>query len=90
MVPGAFVVDLLEDTGTMGRGEAELLMTWLEWVEVEVQGVRPLRGGAAQAEGGRDGGGGGLENIPSIHLLEIRRLNHPKCSPTGPMPTLAL
>ena len=37
-VPGAFVVDLLEDTGRMDRGEAELLLTWFEWVEVEVRG----------------------------------------------------
>ena len=26
-VPGAFVVDLLEDTGRMGRGEAEMLLS---------------------------------------------------------------
>jgi len=37
-VPGAFIVDLLEETGMMDRGEAELLFTWFEWVEVEVRG----------------------------------------------------
>ena len=41
-VPGAFVVDLLEDTGRFDRGEAELLLTWLEWVEVEVRGFTDL------------------------------------------------
>jgi len=29
-VPGAFVVDLVEETGWMDRGEAELLMSWFE------------------------------------------------------------
>ena len=39
-VPGAFVVDLLEETGRMDRGEAELLLSILEWVEVEALGPR--------------------------------------------------
>jgi hypothetical protein len=38
----------------MGRGEAELLLSWLEWVEVEaeaelVEGVRRLRGSVMKA-----------------------------------------
>ncbi len=37
-VPGAFVVDLLEDTGRFDRREAELLLSILEWVEVEALG----------------------------------------------------
>ncbi len=41
-VLGAFVVDLLEDTGRMDRREADLLLTWLEWVEVEVRGFTDL------------------------------------------------
>jgi len=41
-VPGAFFVDLLEDTGRMDRGEAELLLSWVEWVEVEARGVPAL------------------------------------------------
>jgi len=36
-VPGDFVVDLLEDTGMMDRGEAEVLMSIFAWVEVEDQ-----------------------------------------------------
>jgi hypothetical protein len=41
-VPGAFVVDLLEDTGMMDRVEAELLMSWIKWVEVEARGFPDL------------------------------------------------
>jgi hypothetical protein len=37
-VPGAFVVGLVEDTGMMDRGEAEVLLSILVWVEVEVRG----------------------------------------------------
>jgi hypothetical protein len=50
-VPGAFVVDLLEDTGMMDRGEAELLMSWIEWVEVEAQGVDHLVEGLHRLRG---------------------------------------
>jgi hypothetical protein len=43
------VVDLLEATGPVGRREAEVLLSLLEWVEVEaegelLEGVRLLRG----------------------------------------------
>ncbi len=41
-VPGAFVVDLLEDTGRFDRGEAELLLSIFEWVEVEALGAPRL------------------------------------------------
>ena len=47
-VPGAFVVDLLEDTGRFDRGEAELL---LSWVEVEVRGVPDLLEGLCRLRG---------------------------------------
>jgi len=50
-VPEAFIVDLLEDTGMMDRGEAELLMSWLEWVEVEAQGVDDLVEGLHRLRG---------------------------------------
>ncbi len=30
------------DTGRFGRGEAELLLTWFEWIEVEVRGAPAL------------------------------------------------
>ena len=59
-VPGAFVVDLLEDTGRFDRGEAELLLSWFEWVEVEARGVPQVAGGALQASRGCDEGGGGV------------------------------
>jgi hypothetical protein len=39
-VPGTFVVDLLEETGRFDRGEAELLLSWFEWVEMEVGDIR--------------------------------------------------
>ena len=51
MVPGAFVVDLLEDTGMMGREEAELLMSWFDWVEVEAQGIDDLVEGLRRLRG---------------------------------------
>ena len=41
-MPGAFVVDLLEETGRMDRGEAELLLSILEWVGVEALGCPAL------------------------------------------------
>ena len=47
-VPGAFVVDLLEDTGRMDRGEAELL---LSWVEAEALGSRRCWRASAGSEG---------------------------------------
>ena len=54
--PGEFWVDLLEDTGPMDRGEAELLLSWCEWVEVEargapdmLEGLRRLRGAVMKA-----------------------------------------
>ena len=50
-VPGAFVVDLLEDTGRLDRGEAELLLSWFEWVEVEALGSRRCWRGCAGSVG---------------------------------------
>jgi len=50
-VPGAFVVDLLEDTGTFERGEVELLLSWFEWVELEVRGVPRLLEGLCRLRG---------------------------------------
>ena len=50
-VPGAFVVDLLEDTGIMERGEAELLLSWFEWVEMEVRGVPRVLEGLCRLRG---------------------------------------
>ena len=50
-VPGAFVVDLLEDTGRFDRGEAELLLSILEWVEAEALGSRRCWRGFAGCEG---------------------------------------
>ena len=47
----SIVVDLLEDTGMMDRGEAELLMSWLEWVEMEVQGYEGLLEGLSTLKG---------------------------------------
>jgi hypothetical protein len=41
-VLGAFVVDLFEETGRMDKEEAELLLSWFEWVEVEVRGFPNL------------------------------------------------
>ena len=46
-VPWAFVIDLLEDTGRMGR-EAEVL---LSWVEVEARGFPVLLEGLARLRG---------------------------------------
>jgi hypothetical protein len=60
-------VDLQEATGSVGRREAEVLLSILEWVEVEthdeaklVEGVRKLRGAVmkAGAVGVRDAGWG--------------------------------
>ncbi len=50
-VPGAFVVDLLEDTGRFDRGEAELLLSWFEWVEIEVRGAPRLLDGLQRLRG---------------------------------------
>ena len=50
-VPGSFVVDMLEETGTMGRGEAELLLSWFEWVELEVRGEPGLLEGIDRLRG---------------------------------------
>ena len=50
-VPGEFVVDLLEDTGMMDRGEAELMLSWFEWVEVEVLGSPMLLEGLCRLRG---------------------------------------
>ena len=50
-VPGAFVVDLLEETGRFDRGEAELLLSWFEWVEVEVRGFPDLLEGLCRLRG---------------------------------------
>ena len=50
-VPGEFVVDLLEDTGMMDRGEAELLMSIFAWVEVEVLGFPDLLEGLSRLRG---------------------------------------
>ena len=50
-VPGAFVVDLLEDTGRFDRGEAELLLSWFEWVELEVRGFPALLEGLCRLRG---------------------------------------
>ena len=50
-VPGAFVVDLLEDTGSMDRGEAEVLLSILEWVEVEARGFPDLLEGLCRLRG---------------------------------------
>jgi len=36
-VRNAFVVDLLGDTGRFDRGEAEVLLSWFEWFEVEAR-----------------------------------------------------
>jgi hypothetical protein len=41
-VSGEFVIDLREDTERFDRGEMELLLTWIEWVEVEVRGFPDL------------------------------------------------
>ena len=50
-VPGAFVVDLLEETGRFDRGEAEVLLSWFEWVEVEARGFPDLLEGLARLRG---------------------------------------
>jgi hypothetical protein len=49
-------VDLLEATGPVGQREAEVLLSILEWVEVEasrearlLEGVRRLRGAVMKA-----------------------------------------
>ena len=53
--PGDFVVDLLSPTGPLGREEAGLLLTWLEWVEAEageadlLEGIARLRGAVMKA-----------------------------------------
>ncbi len=43
-VPGEFVVYLGPDrvADSLDTGTAELLLTWLEWVEVEIQGFEDL------------------------------------------------
>ena len=64
MVPGAFVVDLLEDTGRFDRGEAELLPTWFEWVEAESRGFPGVAGGALLASRGCDQSSGGGVGAP--------------------------
>ena len=50
-VPGAFVVDLLEETGRMDKGEAEVLLSILEWVEVEARGFPDLLEGLCRLRG---------------------------------------
>ena len=50
-VPGAFVVNLLEETGCFDRGEAELLLSWFEWVEMEVRGFPDLLEGICRLRG---------------------------------------
>ena len=50
-VPGAFVVDLLEETGRFDRGEAEVLLSILEWVEVEARGFPDLLEGLCRLRG---------------------------------------
>ena len=50
-VPGSFVVDLLEATGPMDRGEAGLMLSWLEWVEVEARGCPELLEGIGRLRG---------------------------------------
>ena len=50
-VPEVFVVDLLEDIGMMDRREAELLMSWMHWVEMEVQGYDDLLEGLSRLKG---------------------------------------
>ena len=50
-VPGAFVVDLLEDTGRFDREEAEVLLSILEWVEVEARGAPDLQEGLCRLRG---------------------------------------
>ena len=50
-VPGEFVVDLLEDTGMMDGGEAEILMSIFAWVEVEAQGDDDLVEGLSRLRG---------------------------------------
>ncbi len=51
VVPGEFVVDLLEDTGMMDRAETELMLSILEWVEVEAQGFPDLVEGLCRLRG---------------------------------------
>ncbi len=51
VVPGEFVVDLLEDTGMMDREETEVMLSILEWVEVEAQGVDDLLEGLSRLRG---------------------------------------
>jgi hypothetical protein len=51
VVPGEFVIYLLEDTGMMDRGEAELMLSWFEWVEVEAQGFPDLLEGLGRLRG---------------------------------------
>lgn len=50
-VPGEFVIYLLEDTGMMDRGEAELLMAIFAWIEVEAQGFPDLLEGLSRLRG---------------------------------------
>ena len=50
-VPGAFVVDLLEETGRFDRREAELLLSWFEWVEMEARGFPRLVEGLCRLRG---------------------------------------
>ena len=51
VVPGEFVVDLLEDTGMMDMEEAGVMLSILEWVEVEAQGVDDLVEGLSRLRG---------------------------------------
>jgi hypothetical protein len=50
-VPGAFLVDLLGDTGRMERREVELLLSWFEWVELEARGFPRLLEGLCRLRG---------------------------------------
>ena len=45
------MVDLLEDTGRFARGEAELLLSIFEWVEVEALGALRLLEGLCRLRG---------------------------------------
>ena len=51
VVPGEFVIYLLEETGMMDRGEAELMLSIFEWVEVEALGFPDLLEGLCRLRG---------------------------------------
>ena len=72
-VPGAFVVDLLEETGRFDRGEAELLLSWFEWVEMEVRGFPDLLEGLCRLRGAvmKAAAGELREDRPRLSPLDI-------------------